>query len=303
MFSQQYHDMIDAYKNEKNLCPDGKYRFNLLSPKIKLNLYYKKSSMHFIDYYSLYISNKDIFLYPHIYNKKNYRLPFWKRVNIDSVEKIYDKIDNVFHVFHAIQIDLNSLKLTEIINKFVEGLADSNYIKDFLMLNCEIKFIDLKSMNLKKFINKCNSINVESIINKELNDNNSKIIISLENIIESNTELFTNEINALKLANNHTENDIENFKNYYDDQVNNFGQIIKDVNRRLSNLESSNLELQNENKLLKEKIRTNEIELHYLKSTNNEKIRKYNYEEIKNRNKELNKEFKCVAKLMRLNYN
>ena len=73
---------------------------------------------------------------------------------------------------------------------------------------------------------------------------------------------------------------------------------INKINRRLNNLELSNLELQNENKLLKEKIRTNEIELHYLKSTNKEKKIKYNYEEIKNKNKELNKEFKRVYKLI-----
>ena len=73
---------------------------------------------------------------------------------------------------------------------------------------------------------------------------------------------------------------------------------INKINRRLNNLELSNLELQNENKLLKEKIRTNEIELHYLKSTNKEKKIKYNYEEIKNRNKKLNQEFKRVYKLI-----
>jgi hypothetical protein len=73
---------------------------------------------------------------------------------------------------------------------------------------------------------------------------------------------------------------------------------LNKINIRLNNLESSNLELQNENKLLKEKIRINEIELHYLKSINKEKIIKYNYEEIKNRNKKLNQEFKRVYKLI-----
>ena len=76
---------------------------------------------------------------------------------------------------------------------------------------------------------------------------------------------------------------------------------LNKINRRLDNLELSNLELQNENKLLKEKIRTNEIELHYLKSINKEKIIKYNYEEIKNRNKKLNQEFKRVYKLISIN--
>ena len=66
-------------------------------------------------------------------------------------------------------------------------------------------------------------------------------------------------------------------------------------------LELNNSELINENNLLKNQVRQNKIEIHYLKSINNEKIVKYNYQEIKNKNKQLNQEFKRVYKLISKN--
>ena len=71
--------------------------------------------------------------------------------------------------------------------------------------------------------------------------------------------------------------------------------------KRLQKLELNNLDLINENNLLKNQVRQNEIEIHYLKSINKEKIVKYNYQEIKNRNKQLNQEFKRVYKLISKN--
>jgi hypothetical protein len=71
--------------------------------------------------------------------------------------------------------------------------------------------------------------------------------------------------------------------------------------KRLQKLELNNSELQKENNLLKNQVRQNEIEIHYLKSINKEKIVKYNYQEIKNRNKQLNQEFKRVYKLISKN--
>lgn len=76
---------------------------------------------------------------------------------------------------------------------------------------------------------------------------------------------------------------------------------IQELNSRISNLELSFLDLTKENIQLKEKIRLNNIEIHYLKSINNKKIVKYNYQEIKNRNKQLNQEFKRVYKLISKN--
>lgn len=52
---------------------------------------------------------------------------------------------------------------------------------------------------------------------------------------------------------------------------------------------------------LKHKLRESEIEIHYLKLNNGNKIIKYNYFEIKNRNKQLNQEFKRVYKLISKN--
>ena len=71
--------------------------------------------------------------------------------------------------------------------------------------------------------------------------------------------------------------------------------------KRLHKLELNNSELINENNLLKNQVRQNKIEIHYLKSINNEKIVKYNYQEIKNKNKQLNQEFKRVYKLISKN--
>lgn len=71
--------------------------------------------------------------------------------------------------------------------------------------------------------------------------------------------------------------------------------------KRLQKLELSNSKLLTENCILKDKVRQNEIEIHYLKSINKETKIKYNYQEIKNRNKQLNQEFKRVYKLISKN--
>lgn len=78
----------------------------------------------------------------------------------------------------------------------------------------------------------------------------------------------------------------------------------KDLNILKNNilqLQISNQNILNENNLLKNQVRQNEIEIHYLKSINKEKKVKYNYQEIKNRNKQLNQEFKRIYNLISKN--
>lgn len=76
---------------------------------------------------------------------------------------------------------------------------------------------------------------------------------------------------------------------------------INNLELKINNLELSNNNLIILNKELNSKIRNIELEVYYLKSINKETKIKYNYQEIKNRNKKLNSEFKRVAKLMKLN--
>jgi hypothetical protein len=77
----------------------------------------------------------------------------------------------------------------------------------------------------------------------------------------------------------------------FDEKLNN---VHKKFIQQLNNLE-------NENGKLKECIRNNSMEIHYLKLNNEQKNIKYNYQEIKNKNKSLNNEFKRVYKLISKN--
>ena len=113
-------------------------------------------------------------------------------------------------------------------------------------------------------------------------------INEIKHSIEENIELFTDKIRKLELENYEIKQTIE------EHLFVTFTQVIKDINNKFDKLEK-------ENKLLKEKIKNNELELYYLKSINTNNNVKYNYKEIKNRKKQLHNEFKRVAKLMKLN--
>ena len=76
---------------------------------------------------------------------------------------------------------------------------------------------------------------------------------------------------------------------------------IQKLESKVKQLELSNSNLKNNNKQLNEKLRECQIEIHYLKSCYPNKKVNYNYQEIKQKNKQLNSEFKRVAKLMKLN--
>ena len=87
----------------------------------------------------------------------------------------------------------------------------------------------------------------------------------------------------------------------FDKKLNKIENENKKLNNFINKLETDFINLENENKKLNGQIRNNAIEIHYLKSINEQKIIKYDYQEIKNRNKQLNQEFKRVYKLISKN--
>ena len=82
------------------------------------------------------------------------------------------------------------------------------------------------------------------------------------------------------------QSDIEKIKHEYDNKINK----LENKNKELSN------ELSKKNKLNKRLV--NILTIYKYHELNN--VQKYNYEEIKEKNKKLNSEFKRVAKLMKL---
>ena len=103
-------------------------------------------------------------------------------------------------------------------------------------------------------------------------------------------KLIEYEIIIIKQLYDNTEYSIKEFE----------GKIFN-LELQIHELELLNLYLKNDNIILKEKVRKNDIEIYYLKLTNNEKRVKYNYQEIKQKNKNLNQEFKRVYKLISKN--
>ena len=127
--------------------------------------------------------------------------------------------------------------------------------------------------------------------------NNPKLILLLSEY--SKEEILTDHKNKIIMnlygtggMGNPLPEDIFLFKpKIYDEMpVDNFDLIFAKLNK-----------LENENSILKEKLRECKIEIHYLKSCNLNKKVNYNYEEIKQKNKKLNSEFKRVYKLISKN--
>ena len=98
-----------------------------------------------------------------------------------------------------------------------------------------------------------------------------------------NSELITNNVKIQpELFHNYCYN--INYK--YDKKINDIFEIIKELKQDLN--------------IKNKKIRELELRVHYLESQTDKKV-KYDYNEITQRNKNLNNEFKRVAKLMKLN--
>ncbi len=127
-----------------------------------------------------------------------------------------------------------------------------------------------------------------------INQYNSQIRINMNNF----TKYEINKENRLNLEFNNINSklsklEIENSKS---------NKNIELLLNKVDELEKNNKLLFDSNKLLNEKVRNCEIEIHYLKSTIQNKNIKYNYEEIRNRNKKLNSDFKKVYRLISKKY-
>ncbi len=97
-------------------------------------------------------------------------------------------------------------------------------------------------------------------------------------------------------------NELENNNKLLNEKVRKYEIDNSKSNESIKLLLNKVDELEKNNKLLNEKVRNDEIEIHYLKSTIQNKNIKYNYEEIKNRNKKLNSDFKKVYRLISKKY-
>lgn len=189
------------------------------------------------------------------------------------LDKNYEyTIDNVFR-FH----DLDNLKLSIYYN--------SHFISKHIILYND-QFIKYKYKN--KILYK---INLQAIIE------NNKIIVNEMKLVANDvkekfylTKIYNNVFNTTNIK-------LDKFPDLYE---NNDTEILFNLLNEYKNNFNNRLEfLEEENKKLKEQIRLNHMELHYLKSQSNIKKINYNYKEIKEKNKLLNTEFKRIYKLIR----
>lgn len=237
MFTKGYQQYLKYLKDTNN-----KNQLNLVSPKLIIQLYYKKiiESDNTINYY-LYIS--DEYLYIQHYN-----------IGIDAKQ-------------------LGALMIFDQI--FQLNMTDINHRTYFTTTKKYYFIKQIKNLNISEIIkdnHRC--LNPSGIYDQ--------VELFLKNYCNIQFIEFSEEIQQCKYN-----------INSYDIQLL--------INSNMSNIYKMLHNLNTENIILKEKIRQNEIELHYIKSINKEKIVKYNYQDIKNRNKKLNQEFKRVYKLISKN--
>ena len=159
-------------------------------------------------------------------------------------------------------------------------------------------------------VNYCNKINnLESKL-LEQNDKNNKLenkyneLKSEHHSISTIKEDLENENKRYYEKVNNLEN--ENKKQF--DRINNFKEEYQRVWKIRNDLEVENAIIKDKLDIIKDDLSkkdklnkrlVNLLTIYKYHELNN--VQKYNYEEIKNRNKKLNNEFKRVAKLMKLN--
>ncbi len=191
-------------------------------------------------------------------------------------------------------------------------------INDFVILmNVRFMFIDkgrkfsdfflsagfnINDLNNNFKIDNPNFIYHSDIINyynfqKYYNDNNIYIKLHLP--------VRRDHKNNFKYYNISDENMTYVYENYFDLNFIELGKNFKYYdnyeyhNNKLINLEIRLNLLEDENKKLKEEVRLNHIELHYLKCESIKSKIKYNYKDIKEKNKKLNTEFKRIYKMLK----
>ena len=153
--------------------------------------------------------------------------------------------------------------------------------------------IENMNCNLQK---QCAEVNY---INKELKENNDILLSQLKNIYKQ-SQISINKCKKIRSKLNKKNNQIINLSNKFKIEANNIDlkdELLKEnMNLKCKN-DKLNNDLSKKDKL--NKRLTNLLTIYKYHELNN--VQKYNYQDIKNRNKQLNQEFKRVAKLMKLN--
>ena len=158
------------------------------------------------------------------------------------------------------------------------------YVDEYLFSLPRRDLVNQNEILMNDSINiKYNRFNIELWNINELNKSSNNDF-TLLNLIKS-TNLNDNEYCNLQIIN--YQSDIEKIKQEYDNKINE----LKTKNKELEN------ELSKKDKLNKRLV--NILPIYKYHELND--VQKYNYKEIKEKNKKLNSEFKRVAKLMKLN--
>ena len=225
-----------------------------------------------------------------------------------SIKPILDQFNNLFNSVNAIPNDKllsNHYALKKQCNAFKKYVSIDKLIIEIFQINHNYyiskSFINLLTYDKSCFMQLYRHIdeNLFSLPRRDLLKQNKSILndsISI-NYNGFNIELWN--INLKKLTNLNEydlqiinyQSDIEKIKQEYDNKIN----ILENKNKELEN---KNKELSNDLDKLNKRL-VNILTIYKYHELNN--VQKYNYEEIKEKNKKLNSEFKRVAKLMKLN--
>ena len=170
---------------------------------------------------------------------------------------------------------------------------NNNYIYSFKNNKFILSTLNFSNYIHITFLNKYNfNITLKDMTLCSLKDNNY-----------SCNSIFSTDFNCLQTLNDKQINDsLVLFNNELRLQYNkDIEKIKQEYNNKINKLETKNNKLLNElskkDKLNKRLV--NILTIYKYHELNN--VQKYNYEEIKEKNKKLNNEFKRVAKLMKLN--
>lgn len=234
-----------------------------------------------------------------------------------SIKQALDQFNNLLNTVNSIPNDKllsNQYALKKQCNIFKKYVANDKLILEIFHMNNNYyiskNFIHLLTyekscfMELYRHIDKflfslpSRDLVKQNKINDSISINYNGFNIELWNINELNNPLnkdFKLNINLINLTN----------LNNYDIKIINYQtdieKIEKEYNNKINKLETKNNKLLNElskkDKLNKRLV--NILTIYKYHELNN--VQKYNYEEIKEKNKKLNNEFKRVAKLMKLN--
>lgn len=241
-----------------------------------------------------------------------------------SIKPALDQFNNLLNMVNSIPNDKllsNQYALKKQCNIFKKYVACDKLILEIFHMNNNYyvskNFIHLLTyekscfMELYRHIDKNlfslprRDLVKQNKINDSISIHYNGFNIELWNINELNNPLnkdFKLNINLIKLTNlndydvkiiNYS-TDIEKIKQEYNNKINELETKNKELEKKLKETENNLFKKDKLNKRL-----VNILTIYKYHELNN--VQKYNYEEIKEKNKKLNNEFKRVAKLMKLN--